>query len=152
MKHLGIALVALAVVAPAFAQQGPHADPARDVIIQFLALDGGQVASWDQLVADRDAAAEPVRQAIADVETQLEALFTTGDPDATEVGLLVIERRDLGQQLGDIHATYVTGFEALLDQEQADKLGFIRRADRAQPLIPAFRIWGFLPPNPHPHL
>lgn len=152
MKQLGIALVALAMVAPAFAQDGPHAAPARDAIIEFLSLDADQVAAWDQLVADRDAAAEPVRQSIADVEAELRDLWAAGDPDATEVGLLVIERRSLGEQLADIHAIYVTGFEALLDEEQAGKLGFIRRADRAQPLIPAFRIWGFLTPDPFPHL
>jgi len=147
MKRWTLALVALALVAPAVAQDGPHADVARDAVIQFLELDPDQVATWDQLVADRDTAADPIRQSIADTQQQIDDLFAAGDPDPTEVGLLVIDRRDLGQQLADVHMLYVDGFEALLDTDQLDRLEFIRRADRVQPLIPAFRIWGFLPPR-----
>lgn len=147
MKRWILALVALVVVVPAAAHDGPHADVARDAVIRFLELDADQVAAWDQLVADRDAAAEPIRQSLADVQQQLDDLFAAGDPDPTEVGMLVIERRDLGQQLADVHVVYVDGFETLLDTEQTDRLELIRRADRVQPLIPAFRIWGFLPPR-----
>ncbi len=147
MKRWILALAALAIVTPAVAHDGPHADVARDAVIQFLVLDADQIAAWDQLVADRDAAADPIRQALADVQQQIDDLFAAGDPDPTEVGLLVIERRDLGQQLADVHTVYVDGFEAVLDPDQLDRLEFIRRADRVQPLIPAFRIWGFLPPR-----
>ncbi len=68
--------------------------------------------------------------------------------DATAIGEKVIEIHAIDLQLRDANQDYVAGFEALLDEEQAGRLGFIRRAARVQPLIPAFRAAGLLAPPP----
>lgn len=145
MKRLLIGLIALAVALPVMAQEGPIGEAARFSIIQYLELTPDQVAVWDQLVADFEADAEPLREAIAEVQTQIDELFAGGDPDPFELGELVIERRDLVEQLAQVRMVYVDGFEALLDEQQSKKLNLIRRADRVEPLIPAFRVYGLLP-------
>jgi Spy/CpxP family protein refolding chaperone len=144
--------VLLALAAPASAQElGPCAERGQDAIVEFLALTPDQVAAWDQLLADRDAAAEPLRTELEAVETELRALLESPDPPADEVGALVIQGHDLRQQLGDVHRVYFDGFVALLDEEQAPRFEAVRRAERLQPLVPVFRAFGFLAPPPPPH-
>jgi len=148
MKHLLLPILLVALVAPAAAQSDAPGDPlhpameaARHAVINFLDLDQAQVEAWDILWADHRTAEEPLRQQIADVQAQIDDLFTTGAPDPTELGLLVIERRDLGDALVDVHIMYVDGFQALLDEEQSRRLGEIRVADRIQRWIPAFTAY-----------
>ena len=156
MKRLLPVLLCIAAALPVAAQQEPaHLPPnpclqdiAHDAIVSFLVLGDDQVAAWDVLLADSRAAAEPLRQAIADVQAQIDDQFATGDPDPTTVGDLVIQRRDLGLQLDQVHVDYVDGFEALLDGEQTDKLEFIRHAARARHLVPAFHAFRLLRPTP----
>ncbi|MFV2071961.1 MAG: periplasmic heavy metal sensor [Thermoanaerobaculales bacterium] len=145
MKRLLVGLIVLAVAIPAVAQESHLGDAAKNGIVNFLQLTPDQVATWDQLLEDRQIAAEPLREAIAQVQAEIEALFASGDPDPAELGSLVIDRHDLGEDLAQVRRDYVDGFEAMLDEQQAGKLGFIRRADRVQPLIPAFRLFGLLP-------
>lgn len=120
---------------------------AQRVIARFLQLTDDQVAAWDGLIADRNAAAEPLRNQIAAVDADLQALLSGDDPDPYEVGDLVILRHDLGEQLAAVHRSYAEGFEALLTEEQLGQYQFIRRAERAEPLFPAFRTLGLLPPH-----
>lgn len=143
--------VLLAVVVPLAAQEpGPPPERGQDAIAAFLALTPDQVAAWDQLLSDRDAAAEPLRTELEAVEDELRALLGEPDPAVELVGALVVQGRDLRQQLGDVHHAYLDGFVALLDDEQARRFEAVRRAERLQPLIPAFRAFGLLaPPPPH---
>jgi Spy/CpxP family protein refolding chaperone len=152
------ALVAtLAIAAPA-ASQTPPPGPAPDhdlclpgaaqhVVAEFLNLTEDQIAAWDVLIAAREQAAGPLRDAIAAVQQQLDDLLAGEDPDPLAVGVLVIERRDLGEELADVHRAYVAGFEGLLDAEQLAQYRFLQRAERAEPLFPAFRMVGLLPPH-----
>jgi hypothetical protein len=150
MKRLLFPVVMLALVAPAAAQMEepppftePHpvVDAAHHAIVNFLQLDPDQVAQWDVLWADHRAAEEILVQQIADVQALIEDLFATGDPDPTELGMLMIERRDLGEALIDVHVIYIEGFEMLLDEEQARRLQEIRIAERIQEWIPAFKLF-----------
>ena len=147
MKRLLIGMIVLAVAIPAVAQESPLGDVAKDRIVNFLELTPDQVAAWDLLIAESQAAAEPLREAIRAVQAEINALFEGGDPDPATLGALVIERHDLGEELALVHRDYVDGFEAMLDETQGNKLMFIRRAARAQPLIPAFRAFRLLPPR-----
>ena len=147
MKRLLLSVIMLALAAPVFAQDkppeqepGPIMDGAQKLVIEFLDLDANQVASWDVLWADHRAAEEPIRQQIAAVQALIEDQFASGAPDPTELGLLMIDRRDLGEALIDVHIVYVEGFEFLLDEEQAHRLRQIRVADRIQGFIPAFKM------------
>lgn len=126
-------------------QAGPIDDAARAAVARFLELSEDQMATWDQLIADRDAAAQPILERLAEIRQELADLFAGGDPDPAEVGTLVIERHGLVGQLGDIHRTYVEGFVAMLSDEQAARYGLVRRAEQVLPVIPAFRRTGLLP-------
>lgn len=148
MKRLLLAILLLAVAAPALAQteppeEGPHPamDAARHAIANFLDLDPDQVAAWDLLWADHRAAEQPLRQQIGDVQAAIDDLFAAGLPDPAELGLLVIERHDLGEALVDVHVIYVEGFHDLLDDAQMRRLEQIRLADRIQRWIPAFKAF-----------
>jgi hypothetical protein len=113
---------------------------AHQLVIEFLDLDANQVAAWDVLWADHRAAEEPIRQQIAAVQALIEDQFASGAPDPTELGLLMIDGRDLGEALIDVHIVYVEGFEFLLNEDQAHRLRQIRVADRIQGFIPAFKM------------
>jgi len=99
------------------------------------------------LIAEREQAAGPLRDAIAAVQQQLDDLLAGPDPDPLAVGELVVERRDLGEQLADVQRAYVAGFEGLLDAGQLPQYRFMQRAERAEPLFPAFRMLELLPPH-----
>lgn len=151
-----ITVVLATMALPVLAQDGPAPGPqepgclpgaAQRAIAQFLQLTDDQVAAWDVLIADRDAAAEPIRNEIAAVDAEIQALLSGDDPDPFAVGDLVIQRRDLAEQLAGIHRSYIQDFEALLTDDQHAKYHFIRRAERAEPLFPAFRTLGLLPPH-----
>jgi len=116
----------------------PAMDAAHNAVVNFLALRPDQVEAWDVLWADHRAAEEPLRQQISDVQSLIDGLFAAGVPDASELGLLVIERHDLGEALIDVHVTYLEGFQSLLDEEQARRVREIRVAERIQRWIPAF--------------
>ncbi|MCB1054804.1 MAG: hypothetical protein KDD11_04740, partial [Acidobacteria bacterium] len=62
------------------------------------------------------------------------------DPDAGAVGDLVLQIRDLRQQIRALGQSATDQFEALLSEEQAGRLNAVRRAARLQPVIPAFRL------------
>lgn len=141
MRRLLVGVIVLALAIPAAAQEGPMIDHAQDAIIAFLDLTPDQVSDWGVLWEDHLAAEGPIVEAIAAVQAEIEALFEAGDPDPAELGLLVIERRDLGEELIAIHQVYVTGFEALLTEDQAGKLHAIRTADRIKAFIPAFKAF-----------
>jgi len=158
-RALAISAVLLAVTTLAAAQTPPPPQPpgepghpgdliaARSVVADFLELTDDQIAAWDALIDQREQAAQPIRQALAAVQQQIDDLLSGDDPDPFQVGTLVIERYDLGEQLADIQRAYVDGFEALLDEEQLGRYRFLRRAERAEPLFPAFRAVDLLPPH-----
>lgn len=148
MKRILLSILVLAAAFPAAAQVPEPGDPphpamtaARHAVISFLQLDAAQVDAWDVLWADHRADEQPLRQQIADLQAEIDALFAAGVPDPAELGLLVVERHDLGVALADVHRFYVDGFEDLLDAEQADRLREIRIADRIEPWIPSFKAF-----------
>jgi len=148
MKRVLFAILLLAMTIPAAAQEkppegefGPIGDGARQLVIEFLELDDAQTASWDILWNDHRDAEIPLKQQIADVQMAIEDLFASGSPDPADLGLLMIDRRALGEALIDVHVVYVEGFQFLLDDDQAKRLHQLRVADRIQGFLPAFRAF-----------
>jgi len=153
MKRAIVAVLLLGLAVPVMAQEDPAADhpvfgKAQEAVTQFLQLSEDQVNQWNILIADHHAGAEPLREQRRVAAEELRALLDADPPDPTAIGEKVLEIRTIDLQLRDLDQAYVTGFEALLDEEQVARLGFIRRAARAQPLIPAFRATGLLVPPP----
>lgn len=146
MKKTLIALLALAVVAPVFAQDGPPpiVEAAHNQVVRFLQLSDEQIVAWDEIYLIHRDAERLLREDIAIVQAEIEALLE-GDPEPAELGELVLVRYDLGQQVAEVHQIYHEAFVALLDDEQAGRLGFIKRADDVQPIIPAFKHFELIP-------
>jgi Spy/CpxP family protein refolding chaperone len=172
-RTLLVGAVVLALAVPALAQQGQGRGPrpeipmagqqaveldgsrAREVVIRFLELTPEQVAAWDTLLEARTAAVEPLREELQAVEEQLRELLQSENPDPAAIGTLVLQGKALREQIAAANQAYVEGFEAMLERPQLDRLEFLRRAERAEPLFPAFRLFGLLPlefggPGPGP--
>jgi len=143
MKKLLIVLFALAVVVPVAAQEGPPpiVEAAHNGVAAFLHLTDEQIVDWDEIYQIHRDAEQPLKEDIRAVQTEIDALFEAGDPDPATVGGLMIERRELGEALLEVHVIYHEDFVALLDESQVRRLRFIARADDVQKFIPAFKLF-----------
>ncbi len=148
MKRLMIAVIALCVVAPVVAQEmepPPIVEASHNAVAAFLQLTDEQIATWDVIYRIHREAELPLKDGIAAVQAEIDALFEAGDPDAADLGELVIERHALGKGLVDVHLVYHEDFVALLDETQAKRLKFIARAEDVQKFIPAFKLFELIP-------
>ena len=151
MRKAILAVVLLALAVPVLAQPAPGDVPRpKEVVARILALTPEQVTQWEGLLDTLQATVSPLAEQLRGVEQQLHGLLQTPDPDPTQVGTLVLQGRDLREQIGEARGTYLEAFEAILTDEQKGKLGFVRRADHIQPALPAFRLFGLLPPPQDP--
>ena len=143
MKKLLIVLFALAVVAPVAAQEEPPpiVEAAHNAVAAFLQLTDEQIVAWDEIYRIHRDAEQPLKEDIRAVQADIDALFDAGDLDPAELGELVIERRELGEALIEVHLVYHEDFVALLDDSQVRRLRFIARADDVQKFIPAFKLF-----------
>ncbi|HQT96092.1 MAG TPA: periplasmic heavy metal sensor [Thermoanaerobaculaceae bacterium] len=152
MRKMLFALVVLALAVPALADDGPLAQRAKGEVVGFLALTPGQVGQWDALLATRQQTVPPLRTQLQGIEDQLKALLGQSNPDPTAVGNLVLQAHGVRDQIKAAESAYVDGFGAMLATDQQAKFAFLHRAEKAAPLIPAFRLFALLPPPPHPRL
>ena len=143
MKKLLIALIALAVVAPVAAQEEPPpiVEAAHNAVATFLRLTDEQIVVWDEVYKIHRDAEQPLKEDIRAVQAKIDALFEAGDPDPAELGELMIQRRELGEALIEVHLVYHEDFVVLLDESQVRRLRFIARADDVQKFIPAFKLF-----------
>ena len=143
MKKLLIVLFALAVVVPVAAQEGPPpiVEAAHNGVAAFLHLTDEQIVVWDEIYLIHRDAEQPLKEDIRAVQTEIDDLFEAGDPDPAAVGGLMIQRREFGEALLEVHVIYHEDFVALLDESQVRRLRFIARADDVQKFIPAFKLF-----------
>jgi len=143
MKKLLIVLFALAVVVPVAAQEEPPpiVEAAHNGVAAFLHLTDEQIVVWDEIYLIHRNAEQPLKEDIRAVQTEIDDLFGAGDPVPAEVGELMIERRELGEALLEVHLIYHEDFVTLLDESQVRRLRFIARADDVQKFIPAFKLF-----------
>ncbi len=152
MKKALIVLFALATVCPVLAQEQPEGPPpaaiaAHRQVSTFLELTEEQVASWNEMNLIHREAELPVKETLRQFEAELLEMVNSEDPDPTVVGELVLEIAGLRADLREIHVIYHEGFMGLLDEEQGGRVGFIARADKVQPIIPAFKLFELIPRN-----
>jgi len=148
MKKFLIAVIALCVVAPLAAQEmepPPIVEAAHNRVAGFLQLTDEQISDWDVIYQIHRDAERPLKDEIAEVQAEIDALFEAGDPDPAALGELMIERRYLGEALLEAHLVYHEAFVALLDESQVRRLRFIARADDVQKIIPAFKLFELIP-------
>ena len=143
MKKALIVLFALAVVMPVAAQEGPPpiVEAAHNGVAAFLHLTDEQIVVWDEIYLIHRDAEQPLKEDIRAVQTEIDDLFEAGDPDPAAVGGLMIQRREFGEALLEVHVIYHEDFVALLDESQMRRLRFIARADDVQKFIPAFKLF-----------
>jgi len=167
MKKLMFFVIALALVSPVLAQEdllgmqasgvqpvlaaqdqaaGQRDFNPKNVVARVLVLTPEQQGQWEGLLTSLHATVKPLREQIDAKEQQLRELMQQTAPDPTAVGTLVVAIRDLTKQIGAAHDVYLTAFEAMLTVEQKTKLDFLRAAERAQRVLPAFKVLGLLPP------
>jgi hypothetical protein len=146
MKRIVMLLIVVAFASPALAQ-GPAGDPppiaeaSHNAVVAFLRLTEEQVVLWDDMYwVHRDLEA-PLKQEIAEIQEDIDALFEMGNPDPEDVGVLFIERREATEELILVHVDYHEAFVAILDENQTRRLRFIARADDVQKFIPAFKLF-----------
>jgi len=153
MKRLLVLAILFAVAAPVAAQddseeQQPQRRNPFKMIVRFLELDEFQVEEWKTLIEQRRADATLLEEQAREVQERLKAEFETGSPDPTAVGELVIERRVIAENLVSLKRDYLETFRTeILTENQVQRLNFLHRADRVQPLIPAAKRLGLLPPR-----
>ena len=147
MRRILIALIAVALVTPVFAQEEPPpiVEASHNAVVAFLKLTPEQVEAWHVIYQIHREMEQRLQRAIAGVQAEIDALFEAGEPDPAAVGALFITRRDLGEQLLEVHLVYHEDFVLLLDEDQARKLRFMARADDVQKFIPAFKLFELIP-------
>jgi hypothetical protein len=138
-----------AAAMPALAQDHPLADRAKNEVIQFLALTPDQVTTWDGLIATHQQTVPPLRTQLQAVEDQIKAALAQPNPDPAAVGALVIQGKGVRDQIQAANTAYESGFEGMLATDQLAKLVFLRKADKAEPLFPAFRFYRLIPRFDH---
>ena len=147
MRKILIALIAVALVTPVFAQEEPPpiVEASHNAVVVVLKLTPEQIEAWHVIYQIHREKEQSLQQAIAVVQAEIDALFEAGEPDPAVIGALFITRRDLGEQLLDVHLVYHEDFVLLLDESQVRKLRFVARADDVQKFIPAFKLFELIP-------
>ena len=147
MKRCLLALMVVALVAPAYAEDEPPpiVEASHNAVVAFLGLTPEQIEDWNAIYRNHRELEKPLQEDIAAIQEQIEALFESEDPDPEAVGELFIERRALTETLVQVHLDYHQEFFLILDDAQARKLRFVARADDAQKFIPAFKLFELIP-------
>ncbi len=150
MKKLLIALFVLAIANPVLAQDAEMETPpivvaSHNAVVAFLDLTPEQVEAWNEMHRIHRESEQPLKEDIAGVQEEIDALFEAGSPDPAAAGALFIERRALTDQLVQVHVVYHEDFVAMLDDTQLRRLRLIARADDVQKFIPAFKLFELIP-------
>lgn len=138
-----LALTALLLMPLAAAAQG-DGERAVQVVANTLQLDEQQIEQWSAIRAATAEAVEPLAAEIEVLQEQLDELLASDNPDPGAVGELILALRNLRQQVVGIGQAAIGEFEALLSEEQAQRLNAVRRAARLQRVLPAFRVFHLL--------
>ncbi|MCG6950499.1 MAG: periplasmic heavy metal sensor [Acidobacteria bacterium] len=150
MKKLLIAMFVLVIASPVLAQDAemgppPVVEASHNAVVAFLSLTPEQVETWNEIYWSHRGAEAPLKEAIRDVQEDIDALFEAGAPDPGAVGALFIERRALTGELVEVHVVYHEDFVAMLDDIQLRRLRLVARADDVQKFIPAFKLFELIP-------
>lgn len=130
--------LALAFTSSVVAEEAyDRVQPVR-VLKQALNLGDEQVTALRELIEDRHADVRASNEEIRELQAQLEELLKSEAPDQAEAGGLVLDIRELKQEIGQGHQAYQQSFRDLLTPEQVERLGHIHRiamADNAADVL-----------------
>lgn len=121
---------------------------AKEVVIRYLGLTEAQKAEWNGMLGTLRETLQPLREQLKGVGEELAELLKQNNPSPILIGELVLKGKGLREQMSAAHQRYLRAFEGMLTIEQKAKLAFLRRAQLVVPLLPAFHLYGLLPPLP----
>ena len=76
MRKNLLMLIAVLVVAPAFAEEAPPiVEAAHNQVVRFLDLSEAQVIAWDEIYQIHREAEQPLKEEIAAIQERIEELF-----------------------------------------------------------------------------
>jgi Spy/CpxP family protein refolding chaperone len=118
-------------------QPGP--DHPVQVVAHFLQLSDTQIEQWVEILQGLHESVRPLAETVAQRERELATLVESDGPDPAEIGNLILEIRSLRQQIDALKDQATADFEALLDEEQQQRLATVRRVAPLARLLPAFQ-------------
>jgi hypothetical protein len=113
-------------------------------VTNFLQLAPEQTMALITMIQARDAALQPVAMRIHTDQEALEKLLDSPDADPVAAGHLLIDIRTLEKQAAAVAHDASAQFEAILSQDQRERLQLVRQAAQVEPAIPAFKAVGLL--------
>lgn len=105
----------------------PDDAPPVAVLKAVLDLSQEQIEEIRGLVEARGEAIGPLAEQIKMLERELEEELNSDAPDAVEVGNIVLEIRMLRQEVGQHKENFRMAFQALLSEEQLERIAHIYR-------------------------
>ena len=145
MRKLALIAITVTLFASAHratAEEGPPY-PVQ-VVATVLQLSDSQVASLVDMLRQREQTLQPLRQQLQKQQEAIAKTLQSPAPDPLALGQLVIQARMLEQQIATVSSQAAAQFEQMLDGDQQERLGFIRGAAQACPVMPAFAATGLL--------
>lgn len=130
------------------ARPGPCRIRAFKVVARALQLDEGQREQWRELLTERHDTVAPLREQLQQVQAEIKDLLASPDPDPARLGELMLEAKQLREEIARANQDYREGFESMLDGQQLRRLEGMRKANKVAPLLPAFRSTGLVAPHP----
>lgn len=114
------------------------------VVIHFLQLDEFQAQTLVRLMTEQRLRLAPIAAEIAQRQRYLDHLLGTEEPNPVEIGVLILQIRELKQHAEAIQHTVRNHFASVLNFDQQDRLKTIVLADSLQPVLPAFEAVGLI--------
>ena len=143
MRRLGLLVLTLILIAlPAVADEGLP-QPIQ-MVAGVLQLAPDQILSLVQMIQQREQTLQPLRLQLEQHRRAVGEALQSASPDAQMVGQILIETRNLEQQIGAINNQGEMQFEQVLTPDQRERLHGIRAAAQVCPVIPAFAAAGLL--------
>ena len=142
--RLAAATSLLILLATPLARADEPLPPPLVFVRTFLQLTDDQTAALIGMIRTRDAAMQPIAANVQASQEALGKLLDSPSADAAAAGSLLLDIHAGQKQLAAIAQSAAASFEALLSQEQQDRLQFVRQAAQAEPAIPAFKAVGLM--------
>jgi hypothetical protein len=140
MKRFAFVLLLSLFPLLAFAQGDPgQLPPPVQAVARYLELSPEQVEAWMGLLDGLHRQQRPLHEQVQGLEEELKLQLQQPEPDPAAVGQLVLEIQALRGQMRFNEEDYQDAFEDLLNEEQLEKLYFLRAASELAPLFPAFK-------------
>jgi Spy/CpxP family protein refolding chaperone len=128
MKTTFKLVAALLCSLPLLAQPAPSPD---QVLREILQLDDAQVTAVHALMTARVAAIDPLQRQAQEAEARVGQLLSAPTTDPCEVGAAVAALHSIRRQVEQHQETFRQGLQAILNDEQRQRVGFIFGVENA---------------------